>query len=270
MSDFRVFAPAPPVHDQLSLPAGESHHLVVVNRARPGDTVIAFDGRGTEWSCELTDARKSGATLRVTATHTRSPLPCAITLAQALPKGGVMDDIIRHATELGAARIVPLATERTQVHLDSERSDKKVEKWRVGALEAAKQCGNPFVPEITGVRTLAEFLASHDCDGGSGAMGNGAPDVSAANAPFKLVASLHPGAQSLKTALEKFKSVHGHGPKSAIWLVGPEGDFSPAEIQAALAAGFIPVTLGPLVLRCDTAATAALAVLAYETLAATP
>ena len=267
MSDFRVFAPTPPVHDQLSLPAGESHHLVVVNRARTGDTVIAFDGHGTEWSCELTDARKAGATLRVTATHTRAPLPCAITLAQALPKGGVMDDIIRHATELGAARIVPLATERTQVHLDGERSDKKVEKWRVGALEAAKQCGNPFLPEITGVRTLAEFLAGQS---NAAALANGSPDVSADEASLKLVASLHPGAQSLKSALAGFKATHSQSPKSAIWLVGPEGDFSPAEIQAALAAGFIPVTLGPLVLRCDTAATAALAVLAYETLAGIP
>jgi 16S rRNA (uracil1498-N3)-methyltransferase len=258
MSDFRVFAPAP--HNGLIvLPAGESHHLVTVNRARPGDTVIAFDGHGTEWTCELTEARKAGVGLRVTATHTRASLPCAITLAQALPKGGVMDDIIRHATELGAARIVPLSTARTQVHLDGDRSDKKVEKWRVGALEAAKQCGNPFLPEISGVSTLAEFLA------GELSATNAGP--TAAGAVLKLVASLHPGAQPLKSALTQFKAAYGSAPTQAVWMVGPEGDFSPAEMRAAVAAGFIPVTLGPLVLRCDTAATAALAVLAYETLA---
>lgn len=248
MSDFRVFAPAP-VQGSISLPLGESHHLVTVNRARTGDTVVAFDGHGTEWTCELTDARKSGATLRVTATHTRAPLPCAITLAQALPKGGVMDDIVRHATELGAARIAPLATERTQVHLDGDRSDKKVEKWRVTALEAAKQCGNPFLPEITGVQSLGEFLA-----GGV---------VRAAEAKF--VASLHPGAKSLRASLAAFRAQHGRSPASAVWLVGPEGDFSPAEMAAAQTAGLVPVTLGPLVLRCDTAATAALSVLSYET-----
>jgi 16S rRNA (uracil1498-N3)-methyltransferase len=258
MSDFRVFAPAP-VHGLIVLPAGESHHLVTVNRARPGDTVVAFNGHGTEWTCELTEARKAGVSLRVTATHTRAPLPCAITLAQALPKGGVMDDIIRHATELGAARIVPLSTERTQVHLDGDRSDKKIEKWRVGALEAAKQCGNPFLPEITAVRTLAEFLA--------GVLDADTADTVTAKTVLKLVASLHPGAQSLKAALTQFKATHGTAPTAAIWMVGPEGDFSPAEMQAAVTAGFIPVTLGPLVLRCDTAATAALAVLAYETLA---
>jgi 16S rRNA (uracil1498-N3)-methyltransferase len=248
MSDFRVFAPAP-VQGVISLPGGESHHLVTVNRARVGDTVIAFDGRGTEWTCELTDARKSGAALRVRETHVRVPLPCALTLAQALPKGGVMDVIIRHATELGAARIVPLATERTQVHLDGDRSDKKAEKWRTSALEAAKQCGNPFLPEIETLQPLAAFLAG---------------DV-AQRAQLKLVASLHPGAQSLRAVLAAFRAQHGHPPASAVWLVGPEGDFTPGEMAAAQAAGFVPVTLGPLVLRCDTAATAALSVLTYET-----
>lgn len=248
MPDFRVFAPSPAT-DIITLPAGESHHLVTVNRARTGDTVIAFDGKGIEWTCELIDARKAGATLRVTATHRRAPLPCAITLGQALPKGGVMDDIVRHATELGAACIAPLASERTQVHLEGERSDKKIEKWRTTALEAAKQCGNPFLPEITGLQTLPVFLESE----------------AVKNARLKLVASLHPGARSLRETLADFRNQHGRPPETAVWLVGPEGDFSPAEITAAQNAGFIPVTLGSLVLRCDTAATAALSVLSYET-----
>ena len=249
MSDFRVFAPSP-VNGTITLPAGESHHLVTVNRARAGDTVIAFDGQGTEWTCTLTDARKAGATLNVTATHTREPLPCAITLAQALPKGGVMDDIVRHATELGAACIAPIETERTQVHLEGGRSDKKIEKWRTAALEAAKQCGNPFLPEIAGVQSLATFLAS--------------PVVKSAD--LRLVASLHPGARSLRACLQDFRNAqNGRSPCSAVWLVGPEGDFSPSEMAAAVAAGFAPVTLGSLVLRCDTAATAALSILVHET-----
>lgn len=252
MSDFRAFCPSPASNPaELRLSPEESHHLVVVNRARNGDTVVAFDGRGTEWTCELADARKAGAVLRVTAAHTRAPLPCAITLAQALPKGGAMDDIVRHATELGAARIVPVETERTQVHLDGDRSGKKVEKWRVAALEAAKQCGNPFLPEIAGVQPLATFLAGDAVN----------------SSQLLLVASLHPGAQSLRSVIAAFRARHGRAPASAAWLVGPEGDLSPAEMVAAQAAGFIPVTLGPLVLRCDTAATAALGVLTYETLA---
>lgn len=248
MSDFRVFASAP-AQGVIVLSPAESHHLVTVNRARVGHTVIAFDGRGTEWTCELTDARKSGALLRVHSAHNRAPLPCAITLAQALPKGGVMDDIVRHATELGAARIIPLLTERTQVRLDDGRSDKKVDKWRVTALEAAKQCGNPFLPEIESVQSLGDFLVSQSVE----------------VAQLRLIASLHPGAQSLRACLRSFHPNAGAKPTTAVWLVGPEGDFSPTEMHAAQSAGFVPVTLGPLVLRCDTAATAALSVLGYET-----
>lgn len=248
MPDFRVFASAP-VNGLITLSAGESHHLVVVNRARAGDPVVAFDGRGTEWVCELADARKNGAILRVMTTHVRAPLPCAITLAQALPKGGVMDDIVRHATELGAARIAPLTSERTQVHLEGDRSDKKTDKWRVASLEAAKQCGNPFVPEIAGVESLETFLRG--------------PIV--ASAELRLIASLRQDTRSVRATLSEFRSQHGREPRSAVWLVGPEGDFSQTETDLAVAAGFIPVTLGPLVLRCDTAATAALGILNHET-----
>lgn len=243
MPDFRVFC-TPPAADPLTivLSADESHHLVVVNRARSGDPVVAFDGRGTEWNCQLADARKNAATLKVLGTRTAPPLPFQITLAQALPKGPAMDAIVRKATEIGAVRIVPLQTERTQVHFDSDRSERKTEKWKIAALEAAKQCGNPFLPEIIPPQPLADFLAA------------------AAAHDLKLVASLHPGATSLKTVL----AARATPPRSAVWLIGPEGDFSPAEIGAALAAGFAPITLGPLVLRSETAATYALSILSYE------
>ena len=249
--DFRAFCPTIECQPaSLKLSPEESHHLVVVNRARQGDVVMAFDGRGTEWTCKLAAAHKSGAVLSVCATRTLPPPPCALTLAQALPKGGVMEDIVRHATELGAGCIVPLETERTQVHLDSARSDRKIEKWRVTALEAAKQCGNPFLPEITDLQTLTAFLTSG----------------TVVAAPLKLVASLHDSAQSLKTVLADFRLANGgHPPAGVVWLVGPEGDFSPAEMSAVRTAGFEPVTLGPLVLRCDTAATAALSILLFET-----
>jgi len=247
MPDFRVHClPATKEPAELTLSPEESHHLIGVNRARLGVRVIAFDGRGTEWTCELVGDRRQGAVLRVLATHSRAPLPYALTLAQALPKGPAMDAIVRKATEIGAARIVPLETERTQVHLDGERSDRKVDKWRIAALEAAKQCGNPFLPEIAPVQRLADLLA--------------------APGPFdlKLVASLHPGATSLKPVLADFRALQGRPPHSVLWLIGPEGDFTPEETNHALAAGFVPITLGPLVLRCETAAVYALAVTSYE------
>jgi len=158
-----------------------------------------------------------------------------------------MDDIVRQATEVGVARIVPLLTERTQVHLESDRAEKKVEKWRTASIEAAKQCGNPWLPEIRSLHDFATFISS------------------AADYELKLIASLHTGAVTLKNALQHYRAKNsGAAPKKVAWLVGPEGDFSPAEISAALAAGFQPITLGPLVLRSDTAAIYSLSILTYE------
>ncbi len=247
MPDFRVYCtPATAEPAELALSPEESRHLVAVNRARVGDTVVAFDGRGTEWICELAGDRKSAALLRVRFKQKIKPLPYEITLGQALPKGQFMDAIIRKATELGAARIAPLDSERTQVHLDGERSDKKIEKWQTAALEAAKQCGNAFIPEILSVQTATAFMnASHGYD-------------------LKLIASLQPGAKSLKTVLAMFQATQGRAPKKVLWLIGPEGDFTPAEMSQAQSAGFAPITLGPLVLRCETAAAYALSVLSYE------
>jgi 16S rRNA (uracil1498-N3)-methyltransferase len=169
-----------------------------------------------------------------------------MTLAQAVPKGSTMDEIVRQATELGTARIVPLISERTQVHLDGERAEKKVEKWRTTAIEAAKQCGNPWLPEITPIQKFPDFLATTNAD------------------ELKLIASLHAGTTTLKQVLASFAHKHSRPPRTALWLVGPEGDFSPAEITAAITAGFAPVTLGPLVLRSDTAALYALSILSNE------
>lgn len=246
MPDFRVHVPSPPSADvrELALSPAESHHLVQVNRAQPGDPVIAFDGRGREWACVLEpgESRKT-VCLRVTSTSARAPLPCALVLGQALPKGGTMDDIVRQATELGAAVIVPLATSRSEVHLEPDRAEKKLEKWRVAAVEAAKQCGNPWVPRIEPIQGLARFLA----------------EPAVRDAELRLVASLHPGARPLREVLAGHRSAHGRGPVSVAWLIGPEGDLSPTEVADALAAGWIPVSLGPLVLRCDTAAVYALA-----------
>lgn len=253
MPDFRVHLAQPPSSNvgEWTLPPAESHHLVTVNRARPGDPVVAFDGHGTEWTCRLDrlDGKKV-AVLRIESTITRPPLPCSLILGQGLPKGGTMDDIVRQATELGAALIAPLATARTEVHLDADRAGKKLEKWRTAAVEAAKQCGNPWVPEITPPAPLGAFLAT--------------PAVR--DAELRLVASLHPGACPLRTVLTDFRAARaGRAPRSVAWLIGPEGDLTADEVAAALAAGWTPVTLGPLVLRCDTAAAYALAALRCET-----
>lgn len=253
MPDFRVFLSNPPAPGaaELALSEAETHHLVQVNRAKMGDPVVAFDGRGTEWTCRLGRMEgKKSAILRVDATATRAPLPCAILLGQGVPKGGTMDEIVRQATELGAALIAPLATTRSEVHLDADRAAKKLEKWRTAATEAAKQCGNPFLPELAPLAALRDFLTT--------------PSVR--EAELRLIASLHSGARPLRTALSEFRAAHGgRAPKSVAWLIGPEGDLTAEEVSLAIAAGWVPVTLGPLVLRCDTAAVYALSAVRAET-----
>lgn len=247
MPDFRAFCvPASAEPAELTLSAEESHHLVAVNRARAGDTVVAFDGRGNEWICDLVSDRKNAAVLKVRFKQKLKPLPYEITLGQALPKGPSMDAIVRKATEIGAARIVPLESERTQVHLDGDRSDRKIEKWQTAALEAAKQCGNAFVPAIDPVQKASAFMES------------------ARGFDLKLIASLQTGAKSLKTVLASFRTSQGRAPRKVLWMIGPEGDFTPAEMSISQSAGFEPITLGPLVLRCETAAAYALSILSYE------
>lgn len=252
MPDFRVYIPFPPAPDltEITLAPGETHHLVNVNRARPGNLVVAFNGRGTEWSCRLDRVDGKIAQLAILSVATRPPLFCALVLGQGLPKGGTMDEIVRQATELGAAVVTPLATERSEVHLDADRAFKKLEKWRVTAIEAAKQCGNPFLPRLDPVQGVKAFLES----------------PAARDSELRLVASLHPGARPLRAVLAGFRDAHGgRAPRSAAWLIGPEGDLTGEEVAAALSSDWIPVTLGPLVLRCDTAAAYALAVLRCET-----
>lgn len=259
MPDFRVFCPsAERAPSQLRLSPEESHHLVTVNRARRGDVVIAFDGHGTEFDCELAVDSKREAVLIVRSSRQAPARTFSITLAQALPKGPVMDAIVRKATEIGARRIVPIESARTQVHLNDDRSEKKTGKWQVAVLEAAKQCGNPFLPEIAPVQKLDAFLKTFP------AQSTARPELDAFG-ELKLIASLHPDARPLKAVLADYKAaLGGRLPVHATWLVGPEGDFSPEETAAAIAAGFAPVTLGPLVLRCDTAAVYALSVLSHE------
>lgn len=244
MPDFRVHCRAAAEARELLLSSEESFHLVVVNRAQEGAPVVAFDGRGREWDCSLVSAKKAGAVLAVRATRQAPGQSHEISLAQAMPKGPCMDAIVRKATEIGARRIIAMETSRTQVKLEGGRQERKTGKWEVAALEAAKQCGNPWLPEIVGVVGLAEALEG-DYD-------------------LRLVASLHPGALGLKQVLAAHVKAQGALPRRVLWLVGPEGDFSAEEMALLVDKGVRPVTLGPLVLRCETAAVYALSILSHE------
>jgi len=232
--------------DTPALDAAESHHAIHVLRLAPGDKITLFDGEGHEAIAKLESVEGSCVLARVISRSTSRPLSCEITLAQAIPKGKNMELIVQKAVELGAARIVPLLSDRTVVHLKGEDLERKRAKWAGVALEACKQCGQNRLPAVETPITVKAFLER------------------ARRFELPLIASLQPGAVHIKAALAAFANEHGRPPASVAILIGPEGDFTPAETAAALSAGFRGVTLGPIILRTETAAIYSLSVLGHE------
>jgi 16S rRNA (uracil1498-N3)-methyltransferase len=230
----------------LLLVESEAHHCVDVLRLGVRSRVVVFNGRGSEITAEITAIEKGSVQLKELISARTEPLRCAITLAQAIPKGKNMDLIVQKATELGVAKIVPLLSDRTVVHLEEEELQKKREKWKQVVIEAAKQSGQNWLPEIAGPITPKQFFAEFG------------------RYELPLVASLQNDARSLKKVLADFREQHERRPGSALILVGPEGDFTPAETSWAKSAGCVPVSLGPIVLRTETASIYSLSVLAYE------
>ncbi|MGH8018716.1 MAG: RsmE family RNA methyltransferase, partial [Opitutaceae bacterium] len=190
---------------------------------------------------------KRAAVLTVRFVQKQNPLPYRITLAQALPKGRYMDAIVRKATEIGVSEIAPVLSEHTIPRIEPGGDDHKLEKWEAAAIEAAKQCGNAWLPEILPVQSAEKFITSgrreHD---------------------LRLIASLQAGATSLREVLGRFRNEKKREPARVTWMIGPEGDFTTAEMAQARNHGFESVSLGPLVLRCETAAVFALSILSYE------
>jgi 16S rRNA (uracil1498-N3)-methyltransferase len=230
----------------MTLENGEAHHCADVLRLDQKSKVAVFDGRGTETTAEVVAVERGRVRLRSLSTSRTEPLRCSVTLAQAVPKGKKMDTIVQKATELGVSRIVPLLSERTVVQVEMEEAQKKREKWEQIAIEAAKQCGQNWLPEIAGPTTPKRFF------------------VDMGQYEASLIASLQNDARGFKQVFTDFYEQHGRRPASALILIGPEGDFTPAETSLAKSAGCVPVTLGPIVLRSETAAIFCLSVLAYE------
>lgn len=235
--------------DHLVLDEAETHHAIDVLRLQAGERAVVFNGRGVEATVEVVSVGKREIQLKTLQHAKTAPLGCQITLGQAIPKGKNMDFIVQKATELGVAGIAPLISERTVVQVDSEDASKKQDKWTTVAIEAAKQCGQNWLPAISAPASPKEFFSE----------GN--------KFDLMLIASLQPDALHPKKVLEEHVSFHGKKPTSVLVLVGPEGDFTPAEIALAKSYGCCPITLGPIVLRTETAALYCLSVLSYELLA---
>jgi 16S rRNA (uracil1498-N3)-methyltransferase len=235
----------------LELTGDEAHHALRVLRVQTGERVVVLDGTGQEFGCEVREVTKRTVTLAVLHKNSSPSLPCQITLLQAVPKAKAMDYIVQKATELGAARVVPILSEHTVVHLDGGRSADKVEKWQQIAIESIKQCGSPWLTKIEAPVTLKNFLARRE------------------NFDLPLIASLQDDSRHPREFIQHFRDEHKRLPVTACVWIGPEGDFSPVEMELIKAEGTCPITLGHRVLRSDTAAIYSLAVLNYELQSAT-
>ena len=220
----------------------ESSHCRRVLRKRVGDRIAVFDGEG-RWAVG-TVGGDTAAEVQITVEEegqSSEGLP-TISLAVAIPKGKTMDLIVQKAVELGVQMIQPLVTEHTVVRLEEGSAGRKRDRWQRVALEACKQCGRNVLPRVEVASSLEDWLGAR----AEGSVG--------------LLASLTPGVVSLKEATRNLPVET----KAVELLVGPEGDFSQAESEAALAKGFQAVSFGEVIMRVETAVMFGLSVLGYE------
>jgi 16S rRNA (uracil1498-N3)-methyltransferase len=230
----------------------EAHHAVHVLRLRHGDSVSVLDGLGHLLHCEVQAVDRDKVRLLVLERQFIPPSPCQITLLQAVPKGKLLESIIQKATELGVARIVPVLSDRVVSRLQPQEASHKTAKWELAAIEAIKQCGATWLPQVDPPLTPHQFIARKE------------------QSELPLIASLQPGSQHPRCCFRDYHRQHGRMPASVSIWVGPEGDFTPAEIDAIVSAGALPITLGPLILRAETAALYCLSFLRYELLSPPP
>ncbi|MCZ8252880.1 MAG: 16S rRNA (uracil(1498)-N(3))-methyltransferase [Hylemonella sp.] len=220
----------------ISLPAGAARHVQVL-RLQPGNTITLFNGEGGECEATVTRMGRSEVEARIVShTAVERETGRAVHLALGVPANERMDWLVEKAVELGVASLQPLQAERSVLRLSGERAEKKRQHWQAIAVAACEQCGRNRVPPVPVLQTLPAWL------------GGELPRQ-------RLLLSL--AADSVPLARQRDRLDDG----PVLFLSGPEGGLSPAEEQAARAAGFLPVSLGPRTLRAETAPLAALAAL---------
>ena len=231
------------VVDAAELDEAESKHLAGVMRAQAGDRIGLLDGEGRLGEAEVVVAHKKRTAIHILSRTTSAPFAPRRILAQALVREQPMDWLIQKAVELGVHEIWPLQTDHAVAKIRPEDAGKKAARWQAIALAACKQSGNPWLPKIAPVRKLPEALAAL----------RGAPGAACFGA-------LQAGAVPLP---EFFGRLRKENCPQIAAFIGPEGDFSSAEVAALLAAGVQPVTFGPIVFRVETAALFILSSLQY-------
>ena len=232
----RIHVPVP-LHAgaELALPAAAARHVQVL-RLQPGAAITLFDGQGGEWAAEVLHMGRKDVVVRVREHQAvERELATAVTLALGMPANERMDALIEKATELGVAAIQPLVCERSVLRVAGDRAERKAAHWQAVAAAACEQSGRNRVPHIATPRSLRDWLPEALPAGQRGLLLSLAPDAPA-------LSRLLAGGPAMPTTV----------------LSGPEGGLSPAELAQAQARGFLPVSLGPRVLRADTAPLAAL------------
>jgi len=238
MSDRRFFVdPAAVGPARVELAGDVLHHIVKVLRLTPGDEIVLLDGHGRHLRCELESISAGAGSARILEQWVEQERGLAIQLIQSLPKGDKLDLVLQKGTELGVTRFTPVSTERCVQQLDVKRGDKKQQRWQRIVAEAARQSRRSILPLCDEVAPLA--IALQEC-----------------RQPLKLLL----WEDESRPLADRLPAV---SPSGVAILVGPEGGFSRAEVDLALANGFLPVSLGPRILRTETAGFAVTAVLEY-------
>jgi len=221
----------------VTLSSEESHHLARVLRVQAGQEITLFDGQGNVVDGVIESVGKSTVEVRISKRYSVPSPAVQIDLIQALPKPDRWELVMQKAVELGASNIYPILTQRTEF----KPNEKKMERWQKIVLNAAQQCEVRWLPILHPLAKLDDILPLLE------------------NYDLVLVGSLYDGATP-------FREVAMAGKKKVALLIGPEGDFSQAEVTAAVAEGAIPVSFGDRILRTETAAIFGLSVLAYQLL----
>jgi 16S rRNA (uracil1498-N3)-methyltransferase len=238
----RFFITPAQVHGPRIMVSGDDlSHIRSVLRKQPGDTLILLDGQGREYTVRIAAMERSGIITEIVSEARRERRYPLVTLGQGLPKSEKMDWIVQKATELGVSSIVPLVTERTIVKIRDE--EKRVSRWQKIAREAAMQSNRVDIPEISKIRTFHDFIMTLD--------------------PGPMTLLLFPWEEATMPIKDVLREKSGV--KNIIVLIGPEGGFSAKEAEAAGGKGFHLVSLGPNILRTETAAVAMLSMILYET-----
>lgn len=238
--------------EDLSLPAGTARHVQVL-RLQPDHEITLFNGQGGEFKAVVTHMGRSEVSVRVGEHHpVERELNIQVHLWSSITANERMDWLLEKATELGAATLLPITAERSVLKLKGERADKKLAHWQAIAVASSEQCGRNRVLQVGQAITLTQALEH----------------LSAASSPSRSARwflSLSPGTRLLQEMIQTIRPARGQGatqPTEVIVLSGPEGGLSPAEEAQAIAAGFVPVSLGNRVLRAETAPVAVLSAIA--------